>query len=1034
MTSLPSCTCMLFALTLAAPLLAADEAPQVSPSLGLAVPAAFDPAQLPPLDGKSHPYARVEAPWDRVEAVEGSYEWSATTAAIDALAQAGFRPVLALSGTHAAYLPEGGVPSPLVGRSLEAWLAFVRSAARTFAGRIAVLEIGGAARPLAAEDYDTYALMLKQSALAARAEATAAGKPLRVAQQPVAAEALEQQRALWARDIGAYIDILPVQLGTGAPIDAWVRELPLHPPAPELWALVTDEEGGWNGIESAVAALTAGASVALAPAGADATPLVFGLALDAELSQGYGAAPLSGLSVESAPGVAWPGARVIGNFLRSSDLTSLLVLEVPPLPEGPAEARLVINLPSIRSVRTLDFGATGGHFLTLAPGGPAGRVFRLAPQADLQLVSFERRGSTKGLEDPQEKLQIATERRLTAEEIIARHQEHERVQNDRLERWTAQGRIDFHYKLPQAGSSVDVSIDSTWFWERGSQLEWEQTDYYINGNHVNWKSIPEVPLIQPEKVMTLPLDLTLDKTYAYRLVGDDRVDGALTYELEFQPSNPDSKSSLYRGRVWIDQQSFVRRKAVVIQTGLEPPVVSNEEIDHYEERIGADQQPYQMLVRIEGQQNWVVAGLSLAVRREVRFNEVQINPERGAFDTRRKEAYASTHQMLRDTEHGLRYLEHAPDGGRTVKEKMDTSRLFAAAGAFKDQSQDSVVPLAGVNYLNFDLGGRGIQFNALFAGVFALVTASKPDLFHKKIDATADAALLALRGDDRVYEASTERLEERIRQRSQNFDLRLGLPVGSFFKVNLIGRLTLSDYFHSDDGSAAIDAFNTAPQPAGTALEFVLPQDHAEIGAQLQLELNRRGWSFSGHATRTRRSSWEAWGLHDTTTDQFGHLDSTGAFVAGGTDPLHESYTRWGLNGSKEWYLPKFQKIRTSANWLGGSDLDRFSRYEFSFFGQDRLNGFSGSGVRFDRGTIGRLGYGFNLFEAIHFDASVETAWVKLEDSPDGTQTFTGLGLSGTVVGPWKTVINASYGYALSSDIPELEGDQEFMLIVLKLF
>ena len=37
-------------------------------------------------------------------------------------------------------------------------------------------------------------------------------------------------------------------------------------------------------------------------------------------------------------------------------------------------------------------------------------------------------------------------------------------------------------------------------------------------------------------------------------------------------------------------------------------------------------------------------------------------------------------------------------------------------------------------------------------------------------------------------------------------------------------------------------------------------------------------------------------------------------------------------------------------------------------------------------------------------------------------------------LGPWKTVISLNYGYALKSDIPDLEGEQEFLLIILKLF
>ena len=90
--------------------------------------------------------------------------------------------------------------------------------------------------------------------------------------------------------------------------------------------------------------------------------------------------------------------------------------------------------------------------------------------------------------------------------------------------------------------------------------------------------------------------------------------------------------------------------------------------------------------------------------------------------------------------------------------------------------------------------------------------------------------------------------------------------------------------------------------------------------------------------------------------------------------------------------------------------------------------------MRFDEGIIGRVGYAFNLFEVIRLDAALESARVEQDASDVGEQSFSGIGLSGNFVGPWKTVININYGYALSSDIPDLEGEQEFLLLVLKLF
>jgi len=49
-------------------------------------------------------------------------------------------------------------------------------------------------------------------------------------------------------------------------------------------------------------------------------------------------------------------------------------------------------------------------------------------------------------------------------------------------------------------------------------------------------------------------------------------------------------------------------------------------------------------------------------------------------------------------------------------------------------------------------------------------------------------------------------------------------------------------------------------------------------------------------------------------------------------------------------------------------------------------------------------------------------------------QDHTGVGLSFNVIGPWTTIWQGSYGRAIVSDIPALEGQQEFRVLVLKLF
>jgi hypothetical protein len=1006
------------------------------PSLGLMLDS--DRArELPPVgeEAGAAPIVRLEARWAEIERVPGTYDWTSTAPAIDSLRSAGYRTVLALTGSHPAYLPDGGPPSPLAGRSLEAWIDFVRSAARTFAGRVAVFELGDSRAGGSDDEAAVDALVLKQSALAVRAEAGARGADVRIAQGALPVGALEWQRALWERDLAAYFDVLPLIVDVEPDLDeralrirTVLEESLRHPPAPALWAYVRGGSG-WDAPGLAVAALTSGAAAAFFRP-ADAEQIRWAGGLQETLGRGFAPTILGDLRLEYDPEPTPARARVLGRFFNAQDFTTLVVYHAPGSEDVPVSELLVVDTRTVRDVRVLDpmTGKTRRIRNTPAGGGKR-RALHVGSAPAPRAALFEKQVATPGFEMPAEDLEVAGERGLTAEEIIARYQLLQRDQDDRLERWMADGRIDFHFKLAQSGSTVDVSIDCHYFWERGGHLEWEQTGYYINGNRVGWKRMPELPLIQPDKVITLPLDLTLDKTYAYRLSGEDRVGGRDAYVLAFEPAIPDETLSLYRGRIWIDKETFARVKASVIQSNLNPPVLSNEEIDRFALRVGPDGQPYWMFEKIDGQQIWNTAGRTFVVLRELTFSSFEINPPRAAFEDRRDRAYASPNQMLRDTDAGFRYLQRQDDGSRAVKMEEDTTQIFAAGGAFKDESLDNVVPLAGVNYFDYDLWGKNIQFNALFAGVLGFVTASKPSLGGTRMDIAADVRFNALKMDDKVYEGDDEIVIERLESRRQNLVLRFGVPAGQFVKFSFAAGLNYRQFFHADDADNALEAYNLLQ---GANLAFVLPEDHLQVTGTIEVELNRRGYNLTGAYSRATRSDWKAWGLYDPE-EGFGTIVGD-TFVATGGEAIQDDFARWRVSTSKEWYLPKFQKIRGAVDYLNGSDLDRFSRYEFSYFGDDRLNGFSGSGVRFDEGVIGRIGYSFNLFEVIRLDAALDSARVEEDDSGVGTQSFTGIGLSGNFVGPWKTVISLGYGQAISSDIADLEGDGEFLLLVLKLF
>jgi hypothetical protein len=996
---------------------------------------------LPPLQADRPFHVRLKAAWREIESSPANYDWSSFNSTISSLREMGCTVTLSLHGSNPLYLPDGAYPSGYYETSIPAWIGFVRSAVRNFAGEVDIIEIWDRTDGF---DPAAYAFLLKNSALAARAEATAMSGSILVAQAPVSPDALEWQMELWNRDSAAYIDILPLELGAASDplplaesMSAFRAQSLLHPPAAALWAYVPDPGGSkpMKVAQAAILGLTAGAERVLVGWGEDPELAAWLVGADRLLAAGYAPAPLGELRIVDEQGESPQESALLGRFFSDQDFTTLVFYILAGSAGGLSSERLIVDSRHVRNARVVE-PASGERMRVSAmtAAGEGGmRAVRIAPGSLPMALIYEKGMADSGFDIPPQEIESAGERELTAEEIIARHQQVQRIQDDVLERWTAAARIDFHFKFAQAGVAVDVAIDSNYFWERGGAVEWEQTDYYVNGNRVGWKNIPELPFFQPEKVATLPLDLTMDKTYEYRYVGRAGVAGRDAYVLEFQPVNRNTGASLYRGRVWIDSETFVRLKASIVQTNLEAPVIANEERDHYREEVGPDGDRFWLLDRIKGQQIWTAGGRNFVVEREVTFLSYEINQDAEEFERRRQQAYASDNQMLRDTAEGFRYLERQKDGSRVVKDELDSSQLLAAAGAFKDSSSTGVLPLAGINYFDYDVAGKGIQLNVLFAGLLAFVTATKPDLFGEKIDATIDFTGVGFKSDDEYYQGEMELLAERIRRRAQYLSGRLGFPVGSFFKFSMIGGLSWQTYYHDAD---VVRKFNDVREDLD--LEFILPPDHTLLSGTLLAEFNRRGYNFSIAASRSWRSKWAEWGLVENLEgggQQFCRADNDLTVCEPvSPEPVYDTFFKWNASFFKEWRLPKFQKLRAELDYLNGSDLDRFSQFGFSMLGSSSLSGFSGSGVRFDRGAILRAGYSFNVLEAVRFSAFLESALVEEERSGGEKQSFSGFGLSGNFIGPWKTVINASTGYALDSDIPGLDGEMEFMLLVFKLF
>ena len=669
-------------------------------------------------------------------------------------------------------------------------------------------------------------------------------------------------------------------------------------------------------------------------------------------------------------------------FVRGEDLRTIVI------PRGDAAAATITSLPNDRYVKprrvdaagerdVTDVGTKGGHFLIGMPPVKAPFVFTVehneAPQ----------RNVTK------EAVNVATTRGISVEEIIRNHQAYKSYQESIQPKYVARDTTKLRFELT-GGEAIEATIAGDYFSDPGNRADWVWQDFYING--VKWKygRIPELPLIQPEKVTQLPLDIHLTNEYRYQLVRETDLLGYHTYEVRFEPpANAPAALPLYRGTVWIDARTWARIRISMVQLNLTGEVLSNEERVDFEPFGRASHAPLTAadvaktdprevlwLPQVVGAQQVVsAAGRANPVLRETTFSNFRIDPP--DFATSLAEASASDARMVRETNAGLKYLEKSPTGERVVKEGFDTARTFMLGGVHHDTGlQYPVLPLGGIDYFNFDLAHKGIQTNVFFAGIIVAANATNPNLWNTRTNVGADLFAIAVPTTNSMYRNGIEVTDEDVRQLPTNLSLRAGHPFLQFGKVDFGFSVGHVSYKRADD----------------TAPSFAIPSSTFLLSPSIELQYARWGYTASTWYDYNKRTSWKPWG----------NLAEY--------DPDQKSFTTYGASLAKSIYLPKFQRLGLEVDYASGQRLDRFSKYELGFFGSQRIHGIRSGSVRADEALIGHLSYGFVFSDQFRLEAFYDHGLITDKVAGYDREPFQGLGIAGQTVGPWGTLLRLDLG------------------------
>lgn len=601
---------------------------------------------------------------------------------------------------------------------------------------------------------------------------------------------------------------------------------------------------------------------------------------------------------------------------------------------------------------------------------------------------------------------------LSVEEIIARWQQNREAQKQKLENYMTSSFLSLHFESTNLEPGFDFSMQLKQFFSRDGQMELAQKEFYING--VNFGKNHEFPLpeIEPEKVMTQPLELNLNERYDYKLLGTEQVNGAMCYVVGVEPKV--REEALYSGKIWIDGTTFREVKQSLSQRGVKSNVLVNVETQNFELVRDDKGNPFNLLRSISAQQLLNAAGRDFVLQRTVQFSDYIINTPQ--FTDVLATEHSSDDPMFRETDQGLRSLRKK-NGERVLMDESAKSIKSLVAGLMYGGTFNFPIPFLGTSTVDFDFHHTGAQLSTFFAGPILVSDLSKQ--FRPKFRVALDLALTGVPSQNRIYGNNTELLQGEVWTWEQTTGLRASWQATTHLSV------TASNYF-------AYDNFLRTSQADE---QYELPRNGLNVLPGLEIKYNRDGYVFDAQGTRGERIGWRPFGCASLAQPP------AGCGTSSPNPPPQNSllvqrpqnaFTLYDADLNKDYYIRKFTKGGWDLSYWGGDQLDRFSRYFPSFLSSPRLHGIPPGTDSFDAIAMANVHYGFNVMDLVKVDGMYAYARARNQEESLQFRKFDGLELNVNTPAPWGTLLQGTVSYALDGNIARYNSRWAVYILIFK--
>jgi hypothetical protein len=605
---------------------------------------------------------------------------------------------------------------------------------------------------------------------------------------------------------------------------------------------------------------------------------------------------------------------------------------------------------------------------------------------------------------------------LRVEEIIARWQQNREAQKQKLENYLASSFMSLHFEATNLGPGFDVSMQLEQFVSRDGRMELAQKEFYINGVKFGKNHEFPLPQIEPEKVMTQPLELKLNERYDYKLLGTEQVKGAMCYVVGVEPRVRDE--ALYSGKIWIDGTTFREVKQSLSQRGINSNVLVNVETQNFELVRDDKGNQFNLLQSISAQQLLNAAGRDFVLQRTVQFSDYVINTSN--FSGALAAEHSSDDPMYRDTDQGLRSLQKK-NGERVLVDKSVKRIKALVAGMMYGGTFNFPIPFLGISQVDFDFHHTGAQLSTFFAGPILVTDLSKQ--FRPKFRVALDLSLNGLPGENRIYGTNTELLQGEVWTWEQTAGLRASWQATTHLSV------TASTYF-------AYDNFLRTSQADE---QYEMPRNGLNVLPGLEIKYNRNGYVFDAQGTRGERIDWRPFGCASLAPPPAG-CGSLSSNPSPNPPPQNalliqrpqNAFTLYNADLNKDYYIGKFTKGGWDLSYWGGDQLDRFSRYFPSFLASPRLHGIPPGTDSFDAIAMANVHYGFNVMDFMKVDGMYAYARARNLDESLQFRKFDGLEVNFNTPGPMGTLVQGTISYALDGNLPRYNSRWAAYILIFK--